>query len=197
MAVTNGARGGCGLGLGVMRPFSDLDWWSTSSCTDWRSNWSEQIAAHDPDIVVLHIGFWDTFDSIVDGTFLEVGTPSADSYVLDRLEDAFGVLTSRGATLVLLPIPCFDPDLPPIAGHDLSYEVWRGDHINRLWESFAAAHPKQFLLLDYRSTLCPDGQFAYWINGQQVRTDDGLHLTNAGADAVAKWLEPRLQALSG
>ena len=197
MDVTNGAIGGCGLNLGVIKPFTDLDWWHQTSCPDWPAMWPQEVAAEDPDVVVMHIGFWDSFDIQLNEKYIRNGTAQGDRYFLWQMQQAYNRLTAQGATVVALPIPCFAPTIPPILGHTLAYEVWRADHVNQLLQQFAASHPTGFALLDYRPVICPDGKFTWSIKGVQIRTDDGLHLTDAGSDRVVAWLTPQIQALGG
>jgi hypothetical protein len=51
-------------------------------------------------------------------------------------------------------------------------------------------------VLDLNHLVCPDGRFAWDVDGIQVRSD-GLHFTPEGDQRViAPWLLPRLAGLA-
>jgi hypothetical protein len=49
-----------------------------------------------------------------------------------------------------------------------------------------------FSSIDLASYVCPGGRFSNTIAGTANARPDGLHFSDAGADAVARWLGPQL-----
>jgi hypothetical protein len=98
--------------------------------------------------------------------------------------------------VVVLSTPFFSrPELVGQTGRAWpEYEPWRVDRINGLYRDFATAHPERLALLDLNAFVSPDGRYAEYIDGVQVR-DDGVHFAPAGADMVSAWLVPQLRDL--
>jgi lysophospholipase L1-like esterase len=62
---------------------------------------------------------------------------------------------------------------------------------NTLLHEAAARHPGVAQVADTGAVLDPGGGYTPTVNGVVVRSD-GLHLTPAGSDLLARWLLPRL-----
>jgi hypothetical protein len=64
-----------------------------------------------------------------------------------------------------------------------------------LYRQFLASHPGRYTLVDLNRYVSPQGRFADFINGIQMR-DDGVHFTHDGALIVDQWLVPQLQEIA-
>jgi hypothetical protein len=105
LAVWNQSVLGCGL-VGADAKLFQGKWIDQGTeCADWRARWQSDVDTFNPDIVLVLSGAWDTYDMNVDGRALEFGTADADHRTLAGLEQAVDVLSSRGATVVLLTTP--------------------------------------------------------------------------------------------
>src|SRR5688572_32512940 len=56
----NGGVDGCGIGAGEIETFGDGTWYA-SACPNWAADWRRLVKRHDPDVVVVHTGFWESF----------------------------------------------------------------------------------------------------------------------------------------
>lgn len=192
ITTVNGGIGGCGVGPGEIEAFGDGSW-TPSACPNWQSDWQAMVDSVNPDLVVLHTGFWESFDRRVNGRELHFGSHESDAELLAAYERVVAVLGSGGARIAWLDAPCFDPQ--PWNGRNFDYANWKIDRVNDLYESFTASHP-QTTLIDYRSAVCPGDQYSQEVNGVVIRPADGIHYTVQGENVVASWLLPHLVALS-
>jgi hypothetical protein len=189
--VANGGKPGCGFVRG-----GEVFWrgaWTPvePECQDWPQRWQTLVDKHDPDVVVLLVGFWDVFDRRIDGRVLEFGTPEADRYTRAEMNPALGVLGSRGATVVLLTTPYFapTPDGESLSARDEE----RVAHINELFRIVADRRGASVQVRDFNEFLTPNG-YRRLIGGVDMR-GDGVHLTRAGEELVAEWLAPQVVEL--
>jgi hypothetical protein len=165
-------------------------------CNDWNQRWVGPITEFQPNVVVLLTGAWDLLDRKIDGRYYSPGTIEFDRYFLSELDLATQLLGSQGARVVVLSTPFFSrPELVGQTGRAWpEYEPWRVDRINGLYRDFETAHPERLTLLDLNEFVSPDGKYAEYIDGVQVR-DDGVHFAPGGADMVTAWLVPQLRDL--
>jgi hypothetical protein len=188
LAVTNGGTPGCGFVRGG-QVLAKGAWVSVDpACQDWALRWQYIIEMNDPEVVVLLAGFWDVFDRRIGGRVLEFGSPEADAYTKQELNAALDVLTSRGATVMLLTTPYFAP--APEGASLTARDKNRVDHINDLFREVAGERSEQVEVRDLNRLLTP-GSYRQTIDGVDVR-GDGIHLTDPGKEYVADWLAPRV-----
>jgi hypothetical protein len=149
---------------------------------DWPRHLEQQLAAHDPDVVVLMLGGND--DQSLTG---------APDGVIHLGQDGWGSEYERRVT-----------ELLAIAGRDDRLVVWLGlpamrpDRLERTRPVLRAAAERaiagtEVVLLDTEPAVSPDG-YSSRLDGEQVRADDGVHLTHAGGDRVAALLDELLRA---
>jgi peptidoglycan/LPS O-acetylase OafA/YrhL len=190
-----------GVGCGFLPGDEELDAygkWSTTkadTCRDWRSAWSSDVDAFQPDVVVILFGPWDTLDLKVGDRVLVVGTPEWEAYALQELSHTVDVLSARGARVMLLTSPCFKPrDLGLDAAARLQLNPERVGELNDLYWEFARQHADQTVIVDLNRLVCPEGEYTdVTIDGVRLR-EDGAHFTPEGADLVARWLAPDIIA---
>jgi len=82
-----------------------------TQCTDWETTWAAQIAATDPDVVVLATGITEVADHQFDpgGPWVAPGEPGYDYKLYLLMTRAVEVLGSKGAKVIWLDMPLFDP----------------------------------------------------------------------------------------
>jgi peptidoglycan/LPS O-acetylase OafA/YrhL len=190
LSVSNMARVGCGFLPGDEELMAYGNWSAEKAddCRQWRSTWSSQVDALQPDIVVFLFGPWDTLDLKVGGRVLEVGSPEWHDYALEELGHAVDVLSARGAEVMLLTCPCLKT--PNLGLGAAVYDRWSSgpyvDELNDVYWEFARRHEDQIVIADLNRFVCPEGEHTDVTNG--------IHFTAEGADVVARWLAPQIIA---
>jgi lysophospholipase L1-like esterase len=149
----------------------------------------------------------------VNATWTHMGDPSFDSYVTDRFHQAVNVLGSRGAHVILLTTPFYSSGLQPSGQPWPEDDPGRVTSDNQIIESLAGtnarplgptnSHSRQRLfsgngkvtVIDSGSWLSPAGHFATTVDGVRARCSDGVHLTVAGGQWLAKRILPVISLL--
>ena len=177
--------------------------------------WRTWVDEFNPD-VVIYMARSEVLDQQVDSQWMHLGEPAFDTYVAGRFRQAIDVLDSRGAHVVLLTSPYYDTGIQPSGSPWPEDDPARVNIDNQIIQSMATPNagksasgkgrsgaPKsaqpvdQSLLgtgkvtvLDVGAWLSPDGAFSDTVDGVQARCKDGVHLTVAGGEWLAKKILP-------
>jgi len=168
-----------------------------AECPPWPQVYREARDTFRPDVVVLMTGTTEVFDREVDGRYLRVGGVGLERHLRQRLERLRRLVTRDGRQLVLLTVPCAEPD----QARGAAFATTRGDHarvawVNRIWRDFAAAHPDSVRVADLDAVLCPGG-VAHAAFGTYEFRPNGVNLSPTGAVAVWGWIAPIARAAAG
>jgi peptidoglycan/LPS O-acetylase OafA/YrhL len=162
----------------------------------WRTRWADHVATFDPDIVILPLSAHDAVDRRVAGQ--EIAFDSDAGAELERrdLRDAVRVLGARGARVVVLTMPYFrQPWRLPMDPKRSSFNNAWVDRMNSTaFEALAGLGPRA-AVLDMHALLDPEGRWTDTVDGIPVRAPDTIHLSDPGADYVARWLMPQALGL--
>jgi hypothetical protein len=136
---------------------------------DWPQRLTEDMAEHDPDVVILGFGGNDTQGiTLDDGTVLPLGTPEWATEYQRRIAEVLDIIEKPGRTVywIGMPLTRSDPieELRPVLTEALEAEF-----ASRPW-----AH-----LVDTRDALAPDGTFTSQLPG-----DDGTLVTTMAPDDI-------------
>jgi hypothetical protein len=166
------------------------------NCPQWPSLWRAAVDSDDPDVAVILLDRWEFMDAKLQGTYQHVGQPAFDAYLTGQLDQALGIVTSRGARVVLLTAPYTHRAENPSGGLYAEDQPARTDAWNALLRAEAAKRPSTVTVLDLNRVVCPQGAFTWSIGGVKVRSD-GLHFTPDGVHKIiAPWLLPQLTQLA-
>jgi hypothetical protein len=164
------------------------------SCAAWPQLLREVIDEYDPDVGVVMLGPWEMFDRQRNGVQYQAGSQPLTDLLLKQLETQRKIITSRGATELLLTTPCYDP--PPTPHHE--DQIWkdpaRRAWLNGIWRQFAAAHPADVRLGNLGTFVCPGGKPRKATNGEPLRMD-GIHFSPAGSATIWPWVSGEVAAL--
>lgn len=149
---------------------------------DWETAIDEQIAADSFDLAVVIIGVNDRQDLSVDGQSFAPLTEQWNAVYQGRITEFLGKLRAAGKPVIWI-------GLPPMAKAEYSAAISQISNIQRL-ASFSGG--AEFLDI-YERFLGEDGKYSSYgpdLNGQnaQMRKDDGIHFSSAGADKLAFYL---------
>jgi hypothetical protein len=163
------------------------------NCDNFRTDWRNEINRFNPDVVLFQLGPFDMFDRRIGNQWIDFGTPADDQIIISELQTARRILTSRGARLVILSSGYYDTTWDYVVTKPSA--DWRVDHLNAVARQWASEYPSQVSFIDIGRRLCPTHTcVAKTPGGQDVRWD-GAHYTLAGAQWMAAWLTPQIEAL--
>ncbi len=178
--------GPCGIVDGqaiVFGKVQELD----DNCATWADQYARVSEAFEPDVAILMVGTAESFDRVIDGEILKIGTPEHRAYLVGQLEQARAALTGGEARLLLTTAPCSVlPDGKPDPGL-----TW----VNEVWADYAADHADKVTLADLDEFICPDGQPGVTPEGDVIL--EGREFTRAGAAAVWAWIAAESAAAVG
>ncbi len=183
------ARIGCGIGPGLpiaeggIAVEHDLGGAPCSEANGWLYFAVDQYR---PDVIVLYEGAWDVLDRRVGGRDLAFGTSAWDQAVSDNLRAVLTELGRRGnghARVVVLAAPCY-PAGGQGGGSTIRDDRRRSVRWNELLRQVAPTVGAQ--VAPYDQLTCGTSP------KERPATEDGVHLTEPGAEAVWRWLEPQL-----
>lgn len=140
---------------------------------DWPARIEQDMAEHDPDVVVLGFGGNDTQNLTTDDGILQLGTPEWEAEYQRRIGEVLDLIEAPGRTVYWIGLPLTTSDaietLRPVLSRAL-----RAEAKDRPW-----VH-----LIDTRDALAPDGTFTSQLPG-----DDGELVTTMAPDQIHPSLE--------
>ena len=148
----------------------------------WRGDYKSAVDAFEPQVSVLMVGANEIVDRKINGVLLQPGSPELTARLQAHLEAARRYLTSGGARLVVVGMPCAEPT----SGVSPQGGAIQGDPARRAWvnselQRFADAHRVRYATLD--SVLCPKGSAPAPQDGRLL-APDGVRVSRSGALAV-------------
>ena len=162
------------IGCGIIGGYADVGAGSglNENCERWRTELPAVVHDFDPDVVLVMIGAWEVYDTVVGDTRLVPGTPEYAAQLSSQLRDAVAIASAGGAQVVLLDVACYPvPDLG-VAGQDrVRAEAWRGHAVTDVIHS--VADELDLTVLPYHDLLC-DGDEPRPLFDVVVRPD-GVH----------------------
>jgi hypothetical protein len=150
----------------------------------------------DPDVVALELGRWEVSSRLVAGRWSTIGQRAWDACYSAKLSAAIGILSSRGAKVVLFTLPYIAQTTQAPDGQpwDIN-QPSRTDAYNALVRRVAARFPRKVAVIDLNKLLDPRGVYVSYLHGVRVRTVDNEHISPAGGMLLRPMILPKLAAL--
>jgi peptidoglycan/LPS O-acetylase OafA/YrhL len=193
---------GCGLLQGKTTLHNTLDLGTVGTraqievpCDTQDTRWEADLHAFHPDVVLLAEGEYEVRNRWLDGRWTHIGEPAFDSAELSAMQHAVTVLRSTGATVVLLTAVYYHQPEQADGQPWPEDNPQRVDDFNAMLRKVAAADGPGVVVENLNAHLDPGGQYAQYLDGQDVRYADGIHVSAAGAKLVAPWLLGQVEAL--
>ncbi|HEX2576614.1 MAG TPA: DUF459 domain-containing protein, partial [Aquihabitans sp.] len=153
---------------------------------NWPAKLEEDLATHDPDVVVVGFGGNDAQGIAGPDGPLALASPEWAAEYQRRVAQVLDAVEAEGRTLYWMGLPTTTASNIEEAAPSM----------RRAIESEVAARPWA-RFVDTSAVLAPDGYTAYLPDGSggqvKVRDDDGVHLTTAGATRA---VEPLCEQLA-
>jgi peptidoglycan/LPS O-acetylase OafA/YrhL len=191
LRTTDATIAGCGIILGRVRSRSGERRNLADACPNWQQAWADRARTNRPQIALVMLGAWETFDVVADGRTLVFGTADWDARFTDALDRGIGELRRSGAQVALSLLPCYRPvrasaGLWPERGDDT-----RTRHVNDLLRAAAGADPARVFVVEPPEEFCKDPK----IGSSLSHRWDGVHYYKAGARLYFAAVTPQLLAI--
>jgi peptidoglycan/LPS O-acetylase OafA/YrhL/lysophospholipase L1-like esterase len=181
LGIVDGGLGGCGIMSPEATQTADMPNLDVpTGCLPWQERWREQIAAAEPDIIVIDLG-WDAVQQKIDGTWTDLSNPSLQNRYRDRL-DQMASVTQRAAVPVLIASS---------RAESVTTSPGAVRAQNQLIESYVHNHPDAHLL-DLNGLLCSESSCDTETPAGDPLYIDGVHFSAAGLSYIAPWLEDNI-----
>lgn len=179
------ARSAAVAGCGVARAHprvrdADGDEIDEAACLSTTARWADEVAAFEPDAVLVVLGWPGHTDRFVDGTWRRPCDPTFDAWYEGELLAALDAASRPGTQVALTTVPYYRPSADD-RGTDAST-----DCLNRIHRAAAAARPG-VAVLDLAGHVCPDASCTVDREGVELRPD-GLHFAGASGVWAGDWL---------
>jgi peptidoglycan/LPS O-acetylase OafA/YrhL len=193
--IDNAGLLGCGVTQLPRRLAGQLNP-SDQTCLNWPALRTAQVRQDRPDLVAFLVGRWELTDQYYDGAWRSLGDPVLDAYLASQLDRAIDDLTSTGALVALLTVPCMSEPEQPNGAPYPEADPARVTRFNQLLAATQRRHPQQSRLVDLDGIVCPGGRFTSFLSGVRIRATDGVHFPFAPIGPVAARMLPQLRALA-
>jgi hypothetical protein len=158
-------------------------------CKHWEDGWRE-VAATDPDVVLVTLGSWEIYDHQTGGERLNVGSATYRRTLLASLEQDLALLNVRKKPRVaMFSVPCFAAS--NVVFDAPRTDTGRIDWVNGVFKEFARRHSDQIQIIDLSRFVCRNDQPVKKMNGIELRPD-GTHFSAVSSPLVWRWLAPQL-----
>lgn len=169
--------------LGV-RPATIIEDWQVSTglarpdVLNWPAQLAQDMAAHDPEVVIVGFGGNDAQDMATADGVVRLGTPAWAEEYQRRVVQVLDAVEAPGRTVYWIGLPLTTASNIERAAPVMTDAVQTELEI-RPWASF----------VDARTALSPDGEYVTYLpdgSGRpvKVREDDGVHPNPAGARRI-------------
>jgi hypothetical protein len=176
---------GCGVANdGVTKGILGRDIRASESCRRLEEGWRIQIQEFDPDAVVMVTGYFDLNGRRLDDwpDFLEIGDREFDEYLVDTYVRAYDVLSSGGADVTWMTVPCFG--IGPLGQPRRPHQSV--EHLNSVVLRSLAERRPTVRFFDLAAIVCPGGEpLTETDTGAEMRPD-GLHFSAEGSVWLAE-----------
>jgi hypothetical protein len=142
---------------------------------DWPAYFADELLPTEPEVAVVIFGANDSQGMVIDGDAYQPSTPEWQEEYRRRVGFVMDQLRGEGRLVVWVGQPHMRDD-----GFDERMGV-----LNDIYAEEAEGRP-WVRFLDSRPVLSPDGEgYQVESGGTTLRQTDGIHLSRAGADALA------------
>jgi peptidoglycan/LPS O-acetylase OafA/YrhL len=164
------------------------------SCVGWETNWRDASASFSPDAIVWSGALRDTYDVLVNGTWVAFGSPEWIALYNAELDKAAAIATENGIPLVI--VSQADPKVLPDEKREDSLtasNIGKFAQLRQIQREYALANSDTTVSIDLNELLCAGGPCEELTpSGKTIRIDH-LHYSTAGAAHIAPTLTTAIE----
>jgi hypothetical protein len=154
----------------------------------WRNVWQERVTTYQPDLAVVMIGGWETYDLVTDaGEVLPFGSDAWDRNFRRAIAEAIGIAGGSDRPVALSLLPCYRL-VTVVQRHETAESDRRTRHINDLLRSAAATYSDgRVFTVDPPEEFCTEP-----IATDPAYRSDGLHYEKPGSTLYFEKILPQI-----
>ncbi|MGP4083747.1 DUF459 domain-containing protein [Streptomyces sp. KR55] len=187
-AVIDGGQRGCGvMSPAAVRDRTDTVFENWDSCLNWEKFWADQLQSSQPDAALIHLG-WDAAEQKIGGKWLDACSPVYKTRYVKQLGKAVKLIRTES------------PDTRIMLMNERNYNGaitsnW-GTCFNQVVAEFTESSATDVHLVDFDALLCDTEDCRQTTDGgaRLYPQGDDVHLSEAGLEFVAPWLEKQVAA---
>ena len=164
------------------------------SCVGWEANWRDASASFSPDAIVWSGALRDTYDVLVDGTWVTFGSSEWIALYNAELDKAAAIATENGIPLVI--VSQADPKVLPDEKREDSLtasNIGKFAQLRQIQREYALANSDTTVSIDLNELLCAGGPCEELTpSGKTIRIDH-LHYSTAGSAHIAPTLTTAIE----
>jgi hypothetical protein len=149
-----------------------------SAFANWRASVQDMVVQHDPDVVLVLVGTWDTIERSPYGRPLQAGTPEWRRWYRGLADQFVRSVTARGADVVWILMPC-------VARRDLNQRLIS---VNSVLRDTRRVDPGHVGFVSLSDVACRNDMPIYTVPGPTgpltLREPDGIHFEPNDAQKV-------------
>jgi hypothetical protein len=196
VTINDNATLGCDLDSNLAIRNDGVEGSDVHGCDEWRGLWPFLVARLRPQVVALGLGRWEVTDHLYQGRWVHIGEPAWDAHLTANLTAAIAILHSFGARVVLLTMPYVDPSQRHSNGTPYDEDTpSRARLFNNLVLQVARSEPKVVSVVDLNHLLAPAGVYTTSVDGIDVRSPDGIHISLDGGELLQRAILPQVARL--
>jgi lysophospholipase L1-like esterase len=153
----------------------------------WYRAW---VKRYDPNVAVLLAGRWEVDTRTYEGKWTNITNPVFAAYVKQQLDYTVGLLSAKGARVVLVTAPFYTEGKQPDGTPYPQDSRARIKKYNSDLFEIAAQDKKNVTVLNLNAIICPGGHYEAKYDGVRIRSADGVHFTFTGTQVLAPKIWP-------
>jgi peptidoglycan/LPS O-acetylase OafA/YrhL len=165
------------------------------SCVGWETNWRDASASFSPDAIVWSGALRDTYDVLVNGTWVAFGSPEWIALYNAELDKAAAIATENGIPLVI--VSQADPKVLPDEKREDSLtasNIGKFTQLRQIQREYALVNSDTTVSIDLNELLCAGGPCEELTpSGKTIRIDH-LHYSTAGAAHIAQTVTTAIES---
>ena len=170
------AINGCGFVTGTDLEHNGTFVRENPACDNELATWTTDIHLFKPQAILIEMGWWDSFQHMINGTVQSLADPSYDNLVEQQIVHLTqGLRSATSANIYLLSVPWMNPAPLPNGQPEPAASPTSHNEINSLLQA-AAASSSATHVVDVSPYITPSGHFQTNVDGKVCRSSDGIHL---------------------
>lgn len=178
-----------GAGLNVIRLDRPSTGLAVTSFYNWPTKLATALRAYKPQAVIICLGANDQQGIYVNGSSVPFGGPAWQTAYSARVRKMVDEATQAGALVLWIGLPVMQPPR-----YDAGAQT-----LNRVYQQVVSTNPRARFIPTRAVLATTSGRFmsAATVDGQRrtLRRQDGIHLTEAGADVMGTYVLRQLATL--